>query len=40
MNSIVEVSAMIKKYIASRENNSYENNNTELWEATMVNIHI
>ena len=37
MNCIVEVPAMIKKYIASRENNSYENNNTE---ATMVNIHI
>ena len=30
MNSIMKVSAMNRKYIASSENNSYENNNKEI----------
>ena len=30
MNSIIKVSALNRKYIASSENNSYENNNREI----------
>ena len=40
MNCIMKLSAIIKKYTASSENNCYQNNNRELSKTTMQNIHI
>ena len=40
MNCIMKVSAIIKKYTASSENNCYQNNNRELPKTTKQNIHI